>query len=126
MIDMDEIEKFELDEANMDASAGPRFSTTMEYDGLVCPDRYVMDFTPLEFEEVSYLRCMTPVSHIQKVTVKYLWWLQIAGTFRENDTDKSGTIDTSELMTMLHNMEMEYSEANIQVSLQIGLVYSTF
>lgn len=65
MIDMDEIEKFELNEGNMDASAGPRFSTTMEYDGLVCPDRYVMDFTPLEFEEVSYLRYES-VSHIQK------------------------------------------------------------
>lgn len=53
--------------------------------------------------------------------MKYLFWLQIAGTFRENDTDKSGTIDTSELMTMLHNMEMEYSEANIQVSFKYVL-----
>lgn len=55
MIDTEEVEKFDMEE-EVAEEAGPRFSTRMEYEGLVCPDKWVMDFTPLEFEEVSTSR----------------------------------------------------------------------
>lgn len=30
-----------------------RWDVTLDYGGLVCPDKWVCDFTPLEFEEVA-------------------------------------------------------------------------
>ncbi len=64
-----------------------RFNVMMEYNGLVCPDEWMMDFTPLEFEES-------------------------AAMFIKYDEDAGGTIDLGEMMTLLHDMELDFSEEN--------------
>ena len=51
-----------------------------------CPDQYVNDFTPLEFEEIVDL-------------------------FKEFDKDKSGYIDEEELCEMMRALEMDHSLA---------------
>ena len=56
----------------------------MECGGYVCPDCYVNDVTPLEFEELVEL-------------------------FKKFDADGSGAVDEAEMFQMMKKMEMEHS-----------------
>ena len=67
-----------------------------------CPDQYVNDFTPLEFEEIVDL-------------------------FKEFDKDKSGYIDEEELCEMMRALEMDHSLAKAkEMMLEIVLTQRSF
>ena len=67
-----------------------------------CPDQYVNDFTPLEFEEIVDL-------------------------FKEFDKDKSGYIDEEELCEMMRALEMDHSLAKAkEMMLEIVLTQRPF
>lgn len=56
----------------------------LSVDGLSCPDCYVNDFTPMEFED-------------------------LVAMFKEFDKDASGAVDVDELFDMMKHMDMEHS-----------------
>ena len=57
---------------------------TLEHEGFVCPQKYVNDFTPAQYEEMVEM-------------------------FQKYDIDKSLTIDTQEIRALLCDLDMEHA-----------------